>query len=119
MAMKRPRSKIKKNDEVIVISGKDKNKKGKVLAVRFEKNGNAKVLVSGINLSKKHIKANPQINETGGVREKEGFFPVSKVMFYNANTNKGERIGIKVLKDGKRTRCFAKTGEVIEDSKEG
>ncbi|MBN1684495.1 MAG: 50S ribosomal protein L24 [Gammaproteobacteria bacterium] len=109
--------KIKKGDEVIVTTGKDKGKRGTVLAIRVETNGKARALVSGVNLIKKHVKANPHANETGGIREKEGFIDVSNIKLYNANTNKGERVGIKILEDGKKVRYFVKSGDLVLETK--
>lgn len=103
--------KIKSGDEVIVIAGKDKGKRGNVDRVL----PNGRVIVSGVNIIKKHTKPsqNPDgsINE-GGIIEKEAAFDVSNVAIYNSSTGKADRVGIKV-EDGKKTRFFKKTGEAI------
>lgn len=103
--------KIKSGDEVIVIAGKDKGKRGNVDRV-FP---NGRVIVSGVNIIKKHTKPsqNPDgsINE-GGIIEKEAAFDASNVAIYNPSTGKADRVGIKV-EDGKKTRFFKKTGEAI------
>ena len=103
--------KIKSGDEVIVIAGKDKGKRGNVDRVL----PNGRVIVSGVNIIKKHTKPsqNPDgsINE-GGIIEKEAAFDASNVAIYNPSTGKADRVGIKV-EDGKKTRFFKKTGEAI------
>ncbi|GAA0202025.1 MULTISPECIES: 50S ribosomal protein L24 [Kangiella] len=103
--------KIKSGDEVIVIAGKDKGKRGNVDRVL----PNGRVIVSGVNIIKKHTKPsqNPDgsINE-GGIIEKEAALDASNVAIYNPSTGKADRVGIKV-EDGKKTRFFKKTGEAI------
>jgi large subunit ribosomal protein L24 len=103
--------KIKSGDEVIVIAGKDKGKRGNVDRVL----PNGRVIVSGVNIIKKHTKPsqNPDgsINE-GGIIEKEASFDASNVAIYNPSTGKADRVGIKV-EEGKKTRFFKKTGEAI------
>jgi len=113
--VKKMKLKIRKGDEVTVIAGKDKGKQGVVLAVRHEKNGRVRFLVSGVNMLKKHVKANPQANEPGGIKEKEGYITSSNVMLYNANTKKGERVGIKILEDGRKVRYFIKSGDLVPE----
>lgn len=107
--------KVKKGDEVIVTAGKDRGKRGNVLSVRCEKNGKARVLVAGVNMVKKHVKPNPNVNEPGGVKAKEGYISVSNVMLYNSNTHKGERVGFKFLEDGKKVRYFVKSGDLVSE----
>nr|WP_228703782.1 50S ribosomal protein L24 [Kangiella sediminilitoris] len=103
--------KIKSGDEVIVIAGKDKGKRGNVDRVLAD----GRVIVSGVNIIKKHTKPsqNPDgsINE-GGIVEKEAAFEASNVAIYNPSTGKADRVGFKV-EDGKKTRFFKKTGEAI------
>jgi large subunit ribosomal protein L24 len=101
-------SKIKKNDDVIIIAGKDKGARGSVLRVLEDK-----LLVSGVNKVKKHQKPNPVKGENGGIIEMEKPVHVSNVAIYNASTKKADRIGIKYLEDGRKVRVFKSSGEVI------
>lgn len=101
--------KIKKDDQVIVITGKDKGKTGAVTRILDD----GRVYVSGINMIKKHQKGNPQMGEPGGIIEKEAPIQASNVAIYNSSTNKADRVGIKV-EDGKRVRVFKSTGEKID-----
>ena len=102
--------KIKKDDEVIVIAGKDKGKRGAVTRVM----DNGRLMVSGVNLVKRHTKGNPQAGQPGGILEKEAAIQASNVAIYNSATNKADRVGIKFLEDGKKVRTFRSTGEEIE-----
>lgn len=106
MAMK----KIRVGDTVTVLSGKDKNRTGKVL--RFANND--RVVVEGLNLIKKHIRPNPQKNQQGGIVEREAAMHVSNIAVVNPTTNKAERIGFKILEDGKKVRYFKSNGEMVE-----
>ena len=106
--------KIKKGDEVIVIAGKDKGKRGTVLSVLV---GGEKLLVEGINMAKKHVKANPNAGERGGFVSKSMPIDRSNVMVYDSTTQKGSRIGIRVLNDGQRVR-YSKTSDQLIDVKE-
>ncbi|MDD4977541.1 MAG: 50S ribosomal protein L24 [Gallionella sp.] len=101
--------KIKKNDDVIVIAGKDKGNRGNVLRVLGEY-----LLVGGINKVKKHQKPNPVKGTTGGIVEKEMPIHISNVAVFNAATKKGDRVGIKTLEDGRKVRVFKSNGEVID-----
>lgn len=101
--------KIKKNDDVIVIAGKDKGNRGNVLRVLGEY-----LLVGGINKVKKHQKPNPVKGTTGGIVEKEMPIHISNVAVFNATTKKGDRVGIKTLEDGRKVRVFKSNGEVID-----
>lgn len=103
--------KIRKGDEVLVISGKDKGKQGKVFKVLPKKN---LLLVEGINLIHKHIKPNPQRNITGGINKKESLLKTSKVMLVNDTSNKRDRVGFKMLEDGKKVRFFKSNNEVVD-----
>ncbi|WP_049724037.1 50S ribosomal protein L24 [Gilvimarinus polysaccharolyticus] len=100
--------KIKSDDEIIVIAGRDKGKRGKVVRVM----PNDKVIVAGINIVKKHQKPNPQMGVPGGIVEKEAAINVSNVAIYNAATGKADRIGFKVEGD-KKVRVFKSTGEAV------
>jgi large subunit ribosomal protein L24 len=101
-------SKIKKNDDVIVITGKDKGSRGSVLSVR-----DAFLVVGGVNKVKKHQKPNPVKGTTGGIVEIEKPIHVSNVAIYNATANKADRIGYKLLADGTKVRIYKSSGEVI------
>ena len=100
--------KIKKNDDVIVIAGKDKGNRGSVLSVADDF-----VLVSGINKVKKHQKPNPVRGTTGGIVEIEEPIHISNFAIYNAATKKADRVGVKSLEDGRKVRVFKSSGEVI------
>lgn len=102
--------KIKRNDEVIVIAGRDKGKRGKVIKVL-----EGKLLVSGVNVVKKHQKPNPQRGTQGGIVDKEAPIDTSNVAIFNPQTQKADRVGFKTLEDGNKVRCFKSTNEVIED----
>ena len=104
-------NRIRKGDQVIVIAGKNKGQKGEVLKVV---DGGERVLVSNVNLVKRHTKPNPQANQPGGVIEREAPIHVSNVMPFNPATGKGERIGTKVLEDGRRIRVFRSSGEALD-----
>ena len=101
--------KIKREDEVIVLAGKDKGKRGKVQRIVDE----SRVIVSGINMIKKHQKPNPQANVAGGIIEKEAPIQLSNVAIFNAATNKADRVGFKVEGD-KKVRIFKSNGENID-----
>ena len=101
--------KIKRNDEVIGIAGKDKGKRGKVLRVLDD----GRLLVSGIQVIKKHQKPNPQLGVPGGIIEKEAAIDVSNVALYNPETRKADRAGFKVLEDGTKVRVFKSNGAVV------
>jgi len=102
--------KIKKGDEVIVTAGKDKGRRGAVLSIL----DNGKVLVETINMVKKHTKPNPMQGLEGGIIEKEMPLHSSNVMLFNPAINKGDRVGIKTLEDGKKVRFFKSNGEVVD-----
>ena len=101
--------KIKKGDEVIVIAGKDKGKRGSVLNVAEDR-----ILVESCNMAKKHVKANPNAGEAGGIIEKEMPLHISNIALFNPATNKGDRVGIKTLKDGQKVRYFKSNNEVVD-----
>ena len=102
--------KIKKGDDVVVIAGKDKGKRGSVLRVVDAEH----VLVEGANMAKKHQRPNPMKGSTGGIVDKEMPLHISNVAIYNPATQKGDRVGIKVLDDGRRVRVFRSNGEMID-----
>jgi large subunit ribosomal protein L24 len=102
-------NKIRKGDEVIVTTGKDKGRRGTVLQVFPD----ARVLVEGVNLAKKHIKPNPNIGEPGGIRDTAMPMDISNVLVFNPKTKKGERVGFRVEKDGSKVRVF-KSGDKVD-----
>ncbi len=101
-------SRIKKGDTVVVTAGKDKGKQGEVVRVDGDR-----VVVSNINVIKRHTKPNPQAGQPGGVIEREASIHISNVMPFNPATGKGERVSTKVLEDGRRLRVFRSSGEAI------
>ena len=103
--------KIKKGDDVIVTVGKDSGKRGNVLRVLPDVD---KLVVENVNIVKKHTKPNPQAGISGGIIEKEMPLHISNVMLFNPATNKGDRVGYKILEDGKKVRYFKSNGEVID-----
>jgi large subunit ribosomal protein L24 len=104
--------KLIKGDEVVVIAGKDKGKRGKITSIIFDEKKGDKFLVSGINMIKKHTKPNPQAGVQGGIVEKEAPIAASNVAIFNPETSKGDRVGFEV-KDGKKVRVFKSTQKVI------
>jgi large subunit ribosomal protein L24 len=102
--------KIKRDDEIIVIAGRDKGKRGKVVRVLAED----RIIVSGVNMIKKHQKPNPQAGVAGGIIEKEASMHSSNVAIHNSATKKADRIGFKVLENGDKIRVFKSNGEAVE-----
>ncbi|HVP33833.1 MAG TPA: 50S ribosomal protein L24 [Steroidobacteraceae bacterium] len=102
-------NRIRKGDQVIVITGKYKGQKGEVLRV-----ADNRVVVQNINLVKRHTKPNPQANQPGGIIEREASIDASNVMLLNRVTGKGERVGFKTLDDGRKVRVYRSTGEVVD-----
>jgi large subunit ribosomal protein L24 len=100
---------IKKGDQVIVIAGKDKGRQGTVLNVADDR-----VLVEAVNVVKKHTKANPMAGVEGGIVDKAMPLDISNVMLFNPMTNKGDRVGFKILDDGRKVRYFKSNGEVVD-----
>lgn len=105
---------IKKGDDVMVIAGRDKGKRGNVLRVFKDKRGDARALVDNVNLVKRHTKGNPNSGESGGIIEKEASIHLSNVALFNPASGKGERVGYKTLEDGRKVRYFLSNGEVID-----
>ena len=103
-------NKIRKGDEVIVIAGRDKGKRGKVTS-RVD---DSRVVVEGVNIVKKHTKPNPLKGVTGGIVEKTMSIHQSNVAIFNAATGKADRVGVKVLEDGRRVRVYKSSGEEIK-----
>ncbi|MFO7642445.1 MAG: 50S ribosomal protein L24 [Candidatus Competibacteraceae bacterium] len=101
---------IRKDDEVIVIAGKDKSRRGKVMRVVDD----ARVIVAGVNLIKRHTKPNPARGVAGGIIEREASIHISNVMLFNPVTRKGDRVGFRVLEDGRKVRYFKSNNEVVD-----
>ena len=103
-------NKIKKGDDVIVTTGKDKGRRGTVLQA-FD---DGRVLVEGVNLAKKHTKANPNVGEAGGIIDKAMPLDHSNVMVFNPKSKKGGRIGFRIEKDGTKVRIFKGSNDVVD-----
>lgn len=103
-------SKIRKGDDVVVMTGKDKGKRGTVLRVLAE----GRAVVENINIAKKHVKPNPNKGEQGGIVDREMPIDLSNLALYNPVTDKGDRVGIKTLEDGRKVRFFKSNGEVVD-----
>ena len=104
-------NRIKKGDEVIVSSGKAKGRRGPVISVNDDDD---RVLIEGINIVKKHQKANPNAGVQGGIIDSERAIHVSNVMLFNPVTGKGDRVGSKTLEDGRKVRVFKSNNEVVD-----
>ena len=102
-------NKIRKGDDVIVRTGKDKGRRGTVLQV-FD---DGRLLIEGINLAKKHVKPNPNVGEQGGIQDKAMPIDVSNVLVFNPKSQKGERVGFRVEEDGSKVRVFS-SGDVVD-----
>ncbi len=102
--------KIKKGDDVIVLAGRDRGKRGSVLQIL--KDGRA--LVDSVNLVKKHVRPNPNKGDTGGIVEREAPIDISNIAIYNAKAEKADRVGIQLADDGKRIRVYKSSGEPID-----
>ena len=102
-------NRIRKGDQIVVITGKDKGKKGEITRVAGDR-----VIVANINVVKRHTKANPQAGQAGGIVEREAPIHISNVMLFNPATGKGDRVGFKVLEDGRKLRVFRSSGEAID-----
>jgi len=101
---------LRKGDQVVVLSGRDKGRKGEIKQVLAD----GSLLVEGVNVAKKHQRPNPQRNVQGGIVEKEMPVPAAKVAIWNAAKGKGDRIGFKTLADGKKVRVFKSSGEQLD-----
>ena len=109
--MSRLQTPVRKNDNVIVMTGKDRGKRGRVLRVLPARN---RVLVEGVNFIKRHTKPNPNAGQAGGIVEKEAALSISNVAIFNSETNKADRVGIQVLEDGDKKRVFKSNGQDID-----
>ena len=103
-------NKIRKGDDVIVITGKCKGQRGSVLRMA----GEDRIYVENVNMVKRHTKADPNRNQPGGIVEREATLHISNVALYNSAAKKGDRVGFKVLEDGRKVRVFRSTGEVVD-----
>jgi large subunit ribosomal protein L24 len=103
-------NKIRKGDEVVVIAGKDKGRRGTVLKVKEDD----RVLVENVNMAKKHQRPNPNANVAGGIVEKEMPIHISNLMLYNPISKKGDRVGLRKLEDGRKVRFFKSNNEVVD-----
>lgn len=103
-------NKIRTGDQVVVLAGRDKGKRGRVLRVL----ANDRLLVEGVHIVKRHTRPNPQRNVTGGIIDKEAPIHASNVAVYNATSGKGERVGFRTLEDGRKVRYFKQSGEVVD-----
>jgi large subunit ribosomal protein L24 len=103
--------KIKKGDDVIVLAGKDKGKRGTVLRVIADED---RVVVENVNMVKRHTKGNPGRGTTGGIIEKEAPLHVSNVGLFNPASKKADRVGLRILADGRKVRFFKSTDEVVD-----
>ena len=103
-------NKIRKGDEVIVTTGKDKGRRGTVLRVYDDE----RVLVEGINVVKKHQKPNPNLGVQGGIVDRELPLDISNVLVFNPKSKKGERVGIRINDDGSKERIFKSSGDVVD-----
>ena len=101
---------IRKGDEVIVVAGKDKRRRGKITQVMSDE----RVIVAGINITKRHTKPDPARGVAGGIVEREAAIHVSNVMLFNTLTKKGGRVGFRVLEGGRKVRYFKSNNEVID-----
>ena len=101
---------IKKGDQVIVVAGKDKGRRGTVASVQ----ANGRIVVENLNVAKKHQRPNPQKGVAGGVVEQEKSLDASNVMLFNPTTQKGDRVGFRKLADGRKVRFFKGNGEVLD-----
>ncbi len=102
--------KIKKGDQVVILAGKDKGKQGSILRVIDD----AKVVVENVNLVKKHARGNPMKGEPGGIIDKEMPLDISNVAIVNPVSGKADRVGFKILEDGRKVRIFKSDGEVVD-----
>ncbi len=102
--------KIKQGDEVVIIAGKDKDRRGNVLRVMPD----GRLIIENMNIAKRHTKPNPKAGQPGGIIEKEMPIDVSNVMLWNADAGKGDRVGFKLLDDGRKVRIFRSSSEVVD-----
>ena len=104
-------NRIRKGDEVVVLAGKDKGKHGVVVSVHSDTDN---IIVKNINMIKKHTKGSPMRGTVGGIIEKEAAIHISNVAIWNPSTSKADRVGFRVLEDGKKVRFFKSDNEVVD-----
>lgn len=104
-------SKIRKGDEVVVLTGRDKSRRGTILRILDD---GKKAIVEGVNMVKKHMKPNPQKGQEGGIIDREAPIQISNLAIWNPIAKKGDRVGFKFLEDGQKVRCFKSNGEVVD-----
>jgi large subunit ribosomal protein L24 len=104
-------NKFRQGDEVVILTGKDKGKRGTITKVITD---TARVVVDNVNIVKKHQKPNPQMNIPGGIIDKEMPIDVSNVAIFNPTTGKADRVGFRILDDGRKVRYFKSNGEVLD-----
>ena len=102
--------KIKKGDDIIVLAGRDRGKRGSILEILDD----GRALVDSVNLVKKHVRPNPNKGDTGGIVEREAPINMSNIAIYNAKADKADRVGIQIKDDGKKIRVFRSSGEPID-----
>ena len=102
---------IRKGDEVVVLSGRSRGQRGRVLGVV---ESGSRVVVEGVNVVKRHTRPNPQRGTTGGIVDKEMSIDVSNVALFNPISGSGDRVGMKTMEDGRKVRVFKSTGEVVD-----
>lgn len=102
-------NKLKVSDTVIVLAGKNKSKSGKIIKIMGDR-----ALVENVNIVKKHVKPNPQANQQGGILEREAPIHISNIAIVNPITGKADRVGFKILEDGKKVRYFKSNNEIID-----
>jgi large subunit ribosomal protein L24 len=107
---------VKVNDEVVILAGKDKGRQGKVVKVLKDKLKKvpARVLVEGVNMIKKHVKPDPNKSQQGGILEREATIHISNVALVNSATGKADKVGIKTLEDGRKVRFYKSNGELVD-----
>jgi len=110
MSTRKVNRKVKQGDTVIVIAGKDKGRSGTITKLTDK----GRVIVEGVNIIKKHVRPNPNKNEQGGILEREAAIHISNIALLNPATNKADRVGYKVLNDGKKVRYFKSNDEVVD-----
>ena len=103
--------KIRKGDDVVVLTGKDKGKRGRVVRVQADSD---RLVVENVNMVKRHTRPNPQRGQAGGIVEKEAPIHSSNVALFNPTTGRADRVGIKTLEDGRKVRFFKSNGEVVD-----
>lgn len=103
-------AKIKVEDTVIVLAGKDKGRTGKVI----KRAGPNRLLVEGVNMMRKHVRGNPQTNTEGGILDREASIHISNLAIYNPVSKKADRVGIKTLDDGRKVRFYKSDNEIID-----